>query len=138
MKITGGCHCGSISFNAIVDVNKVLICHCNDCQKLSGASFRTIVITDPGGFTLINGEAKEYIKTAESGNKRAQGFCQDCGSNLYATTEAQENRIYGIRVGVVDQRNELKPNKQIWCNASLPWLNELGEIPRFDTMSSSQ
>jgi len=138
MNVTGSCHCGSIVFKAIADTNKIIICHCQDCQKLSGTSFRTIVMTEPNSFTLIKGEPKEYVKTAESGNKRAQGFCSDCGSSLYATGEAKKNRIHGLRIGVIDQRSELKPSKQIWYKSAQPWLNELSAIPKFNTMPNKQ
>lgn len=137
MNISGSCHCGSIAFEANVDANKIMICHCNDCQKLSGTAFRTVVISQVDGFHVTKGEVKEYIKTAESGNKRAQGFCQHCGSGLYATSETKENRVYGIRVGVVDQRNELKPGNQIWCNSAMSWLSELNDIPKFATMPNA-
>jgi hypothetical protein len=134
MKVTGSCHCGSIEFEAKVDTQKVMICHCNDCQKLSGTTFRTVVMSEVNGFNCIKGKAKEYIKTAESGNKRAQGFCEHCGSALYATNESHTDRIYGIRVGVIDQRQELIPSSQIWCNASLEWLSKLNDIKTFDTV----
>jgi hypothetical protein len=134
MKVTGSCHCGNIEFEAAVDSEKILICHCNDCQKLSGTSFRTVVMSEVNGLNYLKGKAKEYIKTAESGNRRAQGFCENCGSSLYATNESYTDRIYGIRIGVLDQRHELKPSSQIWCNASLEWLNELNSIRAFDTV----
>jgi hypothetical protein len=134
MKVTGSCHCGSIEFEANVDAEKILICHCNDCQKLSGTSFRTVAMSEVNGLTYIKGRAKEYIKTAESGNRRAQGFCGHCGSSLYATNESPIDRIYGIRIGVLDQRHSLKPSSQIWCNASVKWLNQLNSIPTFDTV----
>lgn len=31
LKIDGACHCGNITFEAEVDPEKVLICHCTDC-----------------------------------------------------------------------------------------------------------
>ena len=36
-----------------------------------------------GTFRLLAGKPKEYVKTAESGGKRAQGFCPDCGTAIY-------------------------------------------------------
>src|SRR4029450_12628237 len=41
MKIDRGCHCGKIRYAAEVDPGKVVICHCTDCQTLSGSAFRT-------------------------------------------------------------------------------------------------
>lgn len=134
INITGGCHCGEVTFQASVDPKKVLICHCSDCQKLSGSTFRSVVMSQANGVTFTKGEAKEYIKVAESGNQRAQGFCSNCGSALYATSVEKTNRVYGIRVGVVDQRNELIPHFQIWHRSAVPWLNKLNSLPAFDTV----
>jgi hypothetical protein len=36
MKIDGRCHCGEITFQAEVDPDALNICHCIDCQTLSG------------------------------------------------------------------------------------------------------
>ncbi|MFB1036821.1 MAG: GFA family protein [Sinobacterium sp.] len=132
MKINGSCHCGEVTFEARIDPMKVRICHCIDCQKLSGTAFRTTVMSQPDGITFTKGKAKEYIKIAENGNRRAQGFCQDCGSSLYATTAEKSNRVYGIRVGTLEQRNELTPCFQFWCRSALPWLNKLNDIPAFE------
>ncbi|WDE08902.1 GFA family protein [Thalassomonas viridans] len=134
MKITGGCHCGELKYQARIDPDKVLICHCTDCQQLSGTAFRTVVVSEPDGLIFTRGQAKEYIKTAESGNKRAQGFCANCGSAIYATSADKSNRIYGIRVGSVHQRNELVPSSQIWCRSSVPWLEQLPDMTEYETV----
>jgi len=72
MKIEGACHCGTITYEAVVDPDKVAICHCTDCQTLSGSAFRTVVPAPKETFTLRTGQPKIYVKTAESGTKRAQ------------------------------------------------------------------
>ena len=132
MKITGACHCGKITYEADVSLDKVVVCHCIDCQKISGTAFRSVVMSEPNGVTFTKGTAKEYVKIAESGNPRAQGFCADCGSALYATTVEKENRVYGIRAGNVDQRNKLIPKCQIWHSSAVPWLNTLESLPAFE------
>ena len=48
MKVTGRCHCGQISFEAEIDPAQVRICHCADCQTLTGTAFRTTVPSLPG------------------------------------------------------------------------------------------
>jgi hypothetical protein len=48
MKVTGRCHCGQISFEAEVDPATVRVCHCTDCQTLTGTAFRTNVASLPG------------------------------------------------------------------------------------------
>lgn len=129
MKINGGCHCGDICYTAIVKPNKVIVCHCADCQLLSASAFRTVVMSEPDSLTFTKGKPKEYIKVAESGNQRAQGFCENCGSGIYATSVGDEAKIYGIRLGTVSQKAQLKPKAQIWCRSAQTWLNELSTIP---------
>ena len=68
MKITGGCHCGQITYEAQADPDNTLICHCTDCQVISGAPYRTVVFASEENFTLTSDTLKTYIKTADSGN----------------------------------------------------------------------
>ena len=104
MKVTGGCHCGQITYEAEVDPATVRVCHCTDCQKLTGTAFRTNISSLPGTFRLKTGTPKIYVKTAESGNKRAHGFCPECGTPIYATSPDPNPSTYGLRVGGIDQR----------------------------------
>ena len=40
MKVRGRCHCGEITYEAEVKPGTVNVCHCRDCQMLSGTAFR--------------------------------------------------------------------------------------------------
>lgn len=130
MHITGGCHCGAITYEAEVDPDTVSVCHCTDCQTFSGSAFRTSVPAKRDGFKLLTGEPKIYVKTAASGNKRAQAFCSTCGTHLYATTPDNQ-QVFGLRTGTSQQRAQLVPNKQIWCQSAQGWALELGSIAQF-------
>ena len=130
MKIEGGCHCGKIRYEAEVDPAKVVICHCTDCQSLSGSAFRTVVPTNEGTFRLLSGAPKVYVKTGESGNKREQTFCADCGTPIYSAPLSQGPKVVGLRVGTVRQRNQLVPQDQFWCRSLQPWLQSLPTIRR--------
>jgi hypothetical protein len=129
MHIDGGCHCGLIRYEAEIDPEKVQICHCTDCQTLTGSAYRVTVPAQPGTFKLLGGQPKAYIKTAESGNKREHGFCPECGTPIYATTPT-EPRNYGVRVGTVRQRAQLQPKKQNWFRSALSWALNIEPLPR--------
>ena len=68
------------------------------------------------------------MKTAESGNRRAQVFCGDCGSPLYSS-DAIGAKVYMLRIGVMAERGALPPQRQIWCEAALPWTADLLDVP---------
>jgi hypothetical protein len=87
MRIDGRCHCGAIAYEAEIDPAQVMVCHCTDCQTLSGSAFRIVALTRPGSFRLLAGTMKTYVKTAESGARRLQCFCPDCGTPICAMAE---------------------------------------------------
>ncbi len=131
MRIDGACHCGRITFQAEIDPKRVRICHCTDCQTLSGSPFRVVVPAPEADFVILSGAPKIYVKTAESGRKRQQAFCADCGTPLYATSVEDGPRTIGIRLGAVNQRRQLAPRRQYWCRSALEWLPELDSIEKF-------
>ena len=130
MKIDGCCHCGYITYEAEIDPEKVMICHCTDCQTLSGSAFRTVALTREGTFKLLSGELKIYVKTGENGAKRPQSFCPECGTPIYSTTVG-EGPNHAVRVGTARQRDQLVPKVQLWCRSSQSWLNDLSAVPRW-------
>jgi hypothetical protein len=126
MHIDGACHCGLISFGAEIDPTRVMICHCTDCQVLSGSPFRVSVAAPIETFVL-HGQPKSYVKVAESGNRRAQLFCPECATPLFAMAPENATSVI-IRLGCVKQRAQLVPAVQVWQRSSMPWLSELHSI----------
>ncbi len=133
MKIDGRCHCGFITYEAEIDPEKVLICHCSDCQTLSGTAFRTVAPTLEGRFTLLSGELKIYVKTAENGAGRPQAFCPECGTPIHATSTGDGPKVYGLRVGAIRQRETLVPKAQFWCRSEQAWTDSLPSIQKIET-----
>lgn len=134
MKIDGGCHCGAIAYEAEIDPEMVSICHCTDCQTLSGTAFRVVIFAPEEKFHLMRGKPKAYVKIAESGNRRVQAFCAECGSPIYATS-ADEGppKAYGIRLGTARQRDQLPPKRQIWHRSAVAWLPEMEGLATKET-----
>src|SRR5262245_13046822 len=132
MQITGTCHCGRIGYEAVVEPFAVSICHCTDCQVLTGSPFRASIPALPGTFRVTSGTPRIYTKVAESGALREQAFCENCGSPIYATSPGPEPRTYNVRVGSIHQRAALQPSVQIWCHSELPWLKQVSGLPRVD------
>lgn len=130
MRIDGGCHCGAISFEAEADPATASICHCTDCQAITGTAFRVNITVPAANFKLLKGEPARYLKTtAESGNKRIQAFCPGCGTQLYASAAVDIPPAYTLRVGTLRQRDQIVPKSQNWTRSARPWLGELASLP---------
>ena len=123
MHVTGHCYCRKITFEAEADPATASVCHCTDCQEITGTAYRIVVRAT--GFTLLSGTPKVWLKTAESGNRRAHAFCADCGSPLYSGAPGGALDSVTLRVGTLDQRRDLTPVKQIWTRSALPWALDL-------------
>lgn len=130
MKIDGRCHCGAISFTAEVDPAAMGLCHCTDCQQLSGSAFRANIRAPAATFAL-NGTPRTYIKTADSGAKRLHAFCGNCGSPIYAS-DVENPQSYSLRVGTITQRAAFTPHRQIWRRSALPFVDAIATIPATD------
>jgi hypothetical protein len=129
MKVEGHCHCGKIAYEAEVDPTTVQMCHCLDCQTLTGSVFRVTIPAPPESFRLIQGNPKIYMKVADTGSRRGHAFCGDCGAPVFRLP-TDNNPNYSLRVGGLDQRAALgPPRKQIWVKRRLSWVTAIAEIP---------
>ncbi len=130
MKVNGACHCGRITYEAEVDPERSGICHCTDCQVLSGSVYRVTVPTVAGTFRLLTGTPTAYVKTtADSGSRRRHAFCADCGAPVYAGADVDNPPTRNLRVGGLAQREHLAPKRRIWCQSALSWSQDVGSVP---------
>ena len=131
MKIDGACACGAIRIEGEADPERTQICHCTDCQTGTGTAFR-VSIPVAGATFKMTGQPTIYIKTtADSGKPRAQAFCGKCGSPIYSTTPGEGIQpSYNMRVGILRQRDQLKPRRQQWWRSARPWVTALDALPK--------
>ena len=132
MQIDGQCHCGRVNYVAEIDPGRVTLCHCTDCQALTGTAFRVSVSTRREDLQ-ITGTPAVYVKRGDNGKKRLQYFCPDCGSPLFTTGEGPEAEVWGIRWGGIRQRDQLKPTRQIWRRSAAPWVCPFEDAPASPT-----
>ena len=133
MKIEGACSCGNIRIEGEADPDSVSVCHCTDCQSASGTAFR-VSIPVSGATFKMTGQPTIFIKTtAESGNPRVQAFCPTCGSPIYSTTPGEgQQAMYIVRDGILKQREQLTPKRQIWWRSARDWVTGLDGIRKVE------
>jgi hypothetical protein len=121
-----------VTYEAEVEIDDIAICHCLDCQRLSGSAFRANVPARADAFRVRTGTPRRYVKTGDSGARRLHAFCGTCGSPVYSC--AAENPLaYTLCVGALNQRQELgRPKRQIWTRRRLPWIPALDGVPEVD------
>jgi hypothetical protein len=122
MKVHGRCHCGEITYEAEVEPGNVNLCHCRDCQILTGTAFRAGIPAPAESFRIVTGKPREYTKVADSGTRRVHAFCGTCGSPVYSCAP-QNPKSYSLRVGALNEADALgRPVTEIWTKRRLSWL----------------
>ena len=118
MRIDGSCHCGFIKYEGEADPEKAMVCHCTDCQTLSGSAFRTVVPVSSDTFR---------------GNKRQQAFCPKCGSPIFSTSPDPGPKLYMIRTGTIRQRDSFVPKVQLWSRSKQRWVHDFAATHAVET-----
>ncbi len=131
MKVNGSCHCGFIAVEGEADPERVSVCHCTDCQTRTGSAFG-VVVPVAGNTFKMTGTPTFYLKTtADSGTPRMQAFCPKCGSAILSTTPGEgQQASYTLRVGMLAQRDQLVPKRQIWFRSARTWVTTMDAIQK--------
>jgi hypothetical protein len=120
---TGGCHCRALRYAISQPPLGVYVCHCTDCQSLSGAAFAMGVVIPAAAFTFT-GSPRLVRRVLGSGTISTRWICPECGvwicggSKLDAV--APEKRV--VRGGTLDDTSWLKPTTHYWTRSAQPWI----------------
>ena len=131
-KLTGGCLCGAVRYEAEADPLFVGVCHCRNCQKASGTAFAT-AIGIPEAAMSVTGTLKSYQDRGDSGKAMARRFCPECGSSLFDVAEAVPDAVM-VLAGTLDDPSWVKPAVEIYCDSAQPWVALGGGMQRFPKM----
>ncbi len=131
MRIDGRCHCWAISYEAEIDPAAVYICHCTDCQAISGGAHRWAVPVTAEAFRLLSGSPRTYVKISERGAESHQLFCADCAAPLYSMAPDRPGTLR-LRLGTCRQRDRLPPRIELWCRSAQRWAGAGTEAERRD------
>ena len=117
-KVSGGCLCGEIRFETDAEPAFQLLCHCTDCQTISGSAFYTAYVTPLDAVTLLKGEPARFDVTSDAGRNNSRRFCSNCGSRLWAELEIGFASVNGM---ALDDRTHFRPTHNHRINTAPDW-----------------
>ena len=105
----------------------VAVCHCEHCQRQSGGAFSTNVVVAPDQLT-ISGDIATYEDRGRTGDDVyvLRRFCRNCGSPIVSVLVGRPE-IVAVKAGTLDDRKDLQPVVQVWCDDKQPWV-DLGDV----------
>src|SRR3981081_3457000 len=128
-RVTGGCFCGAVRYEASVAPADVHYCHCRMCQRAFGYLFAILCSFPLDQFSWVRGRPKMY----QSSKVARRGFCARCGTPLVFRNVDDDNRI-GISVGSLDRPELAAPEIHWGIESKARWLGIDDALPRKHTM----
>lgn len=126
-KMTGRCQCGEITYETERPV-AAWICHCRDCQRMTGGAYSFSMAVPRAGFRFAQGEPRRFLKTGDNGVQTEQLFCAACSTWLASLSPAAPQAVI-LRVGTLDDHRWITPGSQVWTDSALPWA-VLPDVPQ--------
>src|ERR1039457_4631828 len=130
VKMAGGCLCGAVRYQIDAEPITSRACWCRLCQRI-GAGSGTVNVCFPTAATRIEGELRDYISVADSGNRMHRRFCPSCGVHLFSEAEARPHLIF-VRAGTLDDPEIGRPLASIWLSQTPSWACIDDQLLRFD------
>lgn len=119
----GGCLCGAVRYRLVEDPIGLHVCHCTNCQKITGSAFITCMPVHRRALELVRGSTQLFAFTTIDGLAKREQRCAACGSCLWG--EIADLPLLALQAGTLDDTSWLRPIAHIWTRSAQPWI----EIP---------
>lgn len=131
MKLTGGCYCGAVRYEAEGEPLMKARCHCRECQYFTGGEGNDFMAMPVAGFHYTKGEPRTF-KRSDIPNANTREFCGTCGTPL--TTRAPALPIAVIlKVGSLDSPSQFGSPQVIMQTADAHEFHLFPEgVPAFE------
>jgi hypothetical protein len=127
---SGGCLCGAVRYQTDAEPITARFCWCRLCQYLATGNAAVGVGFPSAGMT-ITGELRDFVSTADSGNRMHRRFCPNCGTHLFSEAESRPHLIF-VRAGSLDDPEIARPAMTIWTSRAPSWACMDASLPSFE------
>ncbi|PHS76663.1 MAG: aldehyde-activating protein [Rhodospirillaceae bacterium] len=126
----GGCLCSAVRYEVEGQPLVVAHCHCESCQRGSGAGHSTGAMFPADKFKL-SGPIAEYKYKSNNGNEVTRFFCPACGSPVFGRNSGAKDYVT-VTLGTIDNSNEFEPQVVVFARNQKLWDVIEGNLPTFD------
>ena len=75
-KISGGCLCGAVRYESSAEPLGSAICHCTDCQHVSGSAFSVNVVVPASSVTFKGDSLASFAQRAVAESRFRESFAE--------------------------------------------------------------
>jgi hypothetical protein len=128
--VSGSCLCKAVRYSIDASPLATRTCWCRVCQYFAAGN-ATINAAFKKDAVRVEGETKDYVSIADSGEAMHRRFCPTCGVHLFSEAESRPHLII-VRVGTFDDPELARPMANIWTASAPSWACMDEGLPRFE------
>jgi hypothetical protein len=132
IRITGGCLCGAIRYEARSAPQFAGYCCCTDCRKASGSGFIPFVSFSADALTFT-GTTRQFQVTSFRGSDATRNSCPRCGGLVFGGIVGKDDS-HTIYAGSLDDPSVFKPTIAIFNRDRPDWVVLPPGLQIFETM----
>ena len=125
-KISGGCMCGAVRYEAVGRPLSVGHCHCNSCRRHTGAPVVTVAVSQADKVRFSQSDRSIYNSSPGVG----RGFCNKCGTSLTWEGNFGDREAISLHISTFDDPNILTPERHWYYEERISWFDTADELPR--------
>ena len=130
-KHTGSCLCGLIKFEIMGSFESFYLCHCQHCQKGTGAAHGANLFSSTAKVNWLQGREK-VTRYNLPNTRHTKCFCSHCGSGM--PVDDPQSPFLVVPAGSLDTALEMKPNAHLFCSSKALWERDFDSIPQFEKL----
>jgi len=115
--VTGRCFCGEVRVSVSGPESFACFCHCESCQRATGAPVVAWATYTRDSFSVTAGEMHWH----HSSSGVTRGICSNCGTSLTYENEKRHGEI-DVTVNCLDDPTAPTLKAHIWTEDKQPWL----------------
>jgi hypothetical protein len=124
-RLTGGCHCGAIRYEAEGEPFEAAVCHCADCRRTTGAPAIAWFTVPTAGFRFVTGAPAAYRSSPHAERR----FCPRCGAQMTFVDDDYEGARVDVTTASLDDPTLAAPREHIWTRSRIAWMTALDGLP---------
>jgi hypothetical protein len=123
---SASCSCGQLKATARGEPIRISVCHCLSCQQRTGSAFgvQARFVSDQ---VTVQGQSKQYVRVADSGNRLIFNFCPTCGSTVHYRLEHIPD-VVAIPVGAFADPHFPAPKFSVYESRAHAWARIAADV----------
>ena len=119
-KVTGGCLCGALRYEAKLPPIAMGFCYCADCRKASGSGFVPFALFSSEALH-ITGRVLAFTSKAANGGEAVRNSCAVCAGLVFGGPLGHTDS-HTIYVGSADDPSWFEPTIAIFTRNVPSWV----------------